>query len=231
MGRRVVEVTAGDLDVLPERCRHCLFWEVGAPRPIESVADGVIPTDELAGDTLVQKTAWWRSQELETGSPGRAVRIDGSVAGWVQFGPPATFARRRAPVPRASDDALFIATLWVEPAERGGGVGRQLIQAVVKEAIHRHVQAVEVYGDRRHRDSACVLPVTWLLHEGFEVHREHPRYPLMRIDVRSVVRWAEPLEQALEHALARLGRRTEPQPAPQRSRTAGTSGRGSGRGA
>ncbi len=218
MGRRVVELGASDLEALPERCRHCLFWEVGAPRPIDHAMDeaGAV-TDELAGDTLVQKTAWWRSQELETGVPGRVVRVDGDVAGWCQFGPPPAFARRRAPVPRASDDALFLATLWVEPEHRGAGIGRQLVRSVVKEAIHRHRQAVEVYGDRRHRDAACVLPVTWLLHEGFEVHREHPRYPLLRLDVRSVARWAEPLEQALEQALAKLGRQPDLEPAPHRS--------------
>lgn len=220
MGRRVADLGAGDLEELPERCRHCLFWEVGAPRPIDIPHDRA-HADELAGDTLVQKTAWWRSQELETGVPGRVVRVDGTAVGWCQFGPPEAFARRRAPVPRASEDALFIATLWVEPAHRGAGLGRQLVQAVVKEAIRRHVHAVEVYGDRRHRDGACVLPVTWLLHEGFEVHREHPRHPLLRLDVRSVARWVEPLEHALEQALAKLRGRPELEPVPGQSRSGG----------
>lgn len=213
VSRRVVELTADDLDVLADRCGRCLFWEFGAPRPIDEAPH----PDELSGDAVIQKTAWWRSQELETGAPGRAVKVDGQVAAWCELGPPAAFTRRRPPVPRASGDALFLATLWVEPAYRGRGYGRLLVQAAAKEALRRDLQGVEAYGDRRHRDAACVLPVTWLLHEGFDVHREHPRYPLLRMDVRSIARWAEPLEHALEQALERLGRRPEPEPAPSRS--------------
>lgn len=218
MSRRVVELTANDLGELADRCRRCLFWEFGAPRPIDDVPQA----DELTGDAVIQKTAWWRSQELETGSPGRVVRIDGNPVAWCEFGPATAFTRRRQPVPRVSDDALFLATLWVEPPHRGRGFGRLLVQAAAKEALRRDLHGVEAYGDRRHRDAACVLPCTWLLHEGFQVHREHPRYPLLRMDVRSIARWAEPLEHALEHALERLGRRPDLEPAPHTSRSNGS---------
>lgn len=208
MARKVVELTSDALDQLPERCRHCLFWELGAPRPIDV-------EDELAGDAAVQKCAWWKSIELEFGPPGRLVRVDGEPAAWCFFGSPSIFAARRAPVPSVSQDSLFLATLWVERPFRGAGLGRLLLHATVKEAIRRDLRAVEAYGDRRHREGACTLPGTWLLHEGFGVQREHPRYPLLRLDVRSLARWAEPIEHALEQALARLGRRVQPEPAPQ----------------
>lgn len=219
--RRVVEVTAGDLERLPDRCRRCLFWELGASRPIDLE---VGEPDEFGGDPSVQKPAWWRAVELgdrpEGGPgtvPGRAVRIDGETAGWCLAAPSGAFAPRRPPVPRPSDDALLLATIWVEPAFRGAGIGRQLVQAVAKEALRTEHRAVEAYGDRRHRDGACVLPGTWLLHEGFEVHREHPRYPLLRLEVDSIARWVEPLGHALEHALGRLARQRRTEPAPQRS--------------
>ncbi len=218
---RVVEVTAGDLERIPGRCRRCLFWELGAPRPI----DGEVgEPDEFAGDPTVQKPAWWRAVELgdRPGGgpgtvPGRAVMIGGETAGWCLAAPSGAFAPRRPPVPRPSDDALLLATLWVEPAFRGRGVGRRLVQAVAKEALRTGHRAVEAYGDRRHREGACVLPGTWLLHEGFEVRREHPRYPLLRLDVDSIARWVEPLEQAVERALGRLARQRRPDPAPERS--------------
>lgn len=216
MSRKVAVLTSDDLEALPDRCQRCLFWELGMPRPI----DLELSEDELAGEPLVQKVAWWRALELETHVPGRVLRVDGEVAGWCLLGPPEAFARRRAPVPRTSDDALFLATLWVEPPFRGGGLGRLLLQHAVKEAIRHERRAVEAYGDRRHRDAACVTPATWLLHEGFAVHREHPRYPLLRLDVRSIARWAEPLEHAIEQALARLARRPERAPAPVPHRTA-----------
>lgn len=212
MSRRVAELTTNALEDLPFQCKRCLFWEFGAARPVDV-------DDELAGDPLVQKAAWWRSLELgevegSPSVPGRTVRVDGQVVGWCLFGPPEAFAPRRAPVPRMSKDALFLATLWVEPPFRGGNLGRMLLHAAIKEALRTHRVAVEAYGDRRHREGTCVLPGTWLLHEGFAVHREHPRYPLLRLDVRNVARVGDTIELAIDAVLAQL-RSRRPEPAPE----------------
>lgn len=209
MSTRLEPLAPELLEGFPERCRECLFWELGRPRPDPRGNGG----DELAGDPFVQKQAWFTAQSLEHGSPGRVLcDADGRVVGYTLFAPPGQFARRRSPVPRASDDALQVATLWVAPHARDHGVGRLLLQGALKEALHRGLAAVEVYGDRRFREHDCVLPVTWLLHEGFVVHREHPRYPLLRLDTRRTVRWAATLEHALEGMLDRV--RPEPDRAP-----------------
>lgn len=221
--RRVAELSCDRIDDLPERCRTCLFWELGAPRALAvGIAGAAVDAeDEMAADPGVQKSAWWRDVELESGPAGRVVRVDGEPVGYALFAPAPAFARRRSPIPSASDDALLLATVWVDPAHRGAGSGRLLVQAAVKEALRLDLHAVEAYGDRRHREGQCVAAATWLLHEGFAVHREHPRYPLLRLDVRTTVRWTEPIEHAVETALGRLGRR----PAPGTVRTAG-GGRG-----
>ncbi len=235
MVRRVFDLTSDGLEALPDRCRSCRFWELGASRPIDVEAhldsggsvhglSGGGPqaqgagTDTTAGgtsdDALVEKCAWWRSVELEFGPSGRAVRVDAEVAAWCLFGPPEVFARRPAHMPRPSSDALLLATVWVERPFRGEGLGPLLLRTVIKEALRRDRRAVEAYGDRRHREAGCLLPVTWLLHEGFAVHREHPRYPLLRLDVHSTVRWSDSIEQMLEQASLRFGRRTQPELSP-----------------
>jgi GNAT superfamily N-acetyltransferase len=207
------------MEALPERCRGCLFWELGTPRPIDRAANG--ESDALVGDPAEQKTSWWRTVEAGEGSTGeparlaRAVRFGEEIAGYALLGAPTAFAPRRAPVPRVSRDALFLATIWISPAFRGQGAARLLLLAAVKEAAQQGRDAVEAYGDRRYRERACVLPCTWLLHEGFVVEREHPRYPLLRLDSRRIARWTEPIEQALGQALGRLG--PEPSPVPQRA--------------
>jgi GNAT superfamily N-acetyltransferase len=209
--RRVRPLDGEAVEHLPGRCRACLFWELGRPRP--DAATMHHEGDELAGDPVVAKQAWCTSQVLAGRPPGRIVRIDDELAGYALFGPVSQFARRRAPVPAASRDALLLATLWVEPAHRKRGVGRLLVQAAIKEALRLGLTAVEAYGDRRWRESDCVLPVTWLLHEGFEVTSEHPRYPLLRIDAKRTARWTEALEHAVEEVLERIPRR-HPSPAP-----------------
>jgi GNAT superfamily N-acetyltransferase len=203
-GRSRVEVlTADRLVRLPDPCRGCLFWETGGPRPID------IPTRTRG--VSAEKLAWWRDRESEDETVlGRIIEVDGGVAAWAMVGPGTMLTRWRRSFPPPGRDALLITTLWVEPEHRGRGLGRLLVRAVLKEALDRDLRGVEAYGDRRPRDGGCVLPGTWLLHVGFAVDREHPRYPLLRIDTRSTVRLLEPLEQMVGHARERLSPRPEP---------------------
>ena len=139
--------------------------------------------------------------------------VDGEVVAYALFGPAGQFPSRPALTPPASDDALLLATVWVSAVHRDGGLGRLLVQASIKDAVRLGLRAVEAYGDRRWMERGCLLPATWLLHEGFEVHREHPRTPLFRLDTRRTLRWSESLEHALEEVLGRLpGRVAAPAP-------------------
>jgi GNAT superfamily N-acetyltransferase len=217
-GRKVCHLAAAELEALPSRCRGCLFWELGSPRPIDRDAHGW-EADRQAHE---RKAAWWRASEfgeLEADAfvPGRVVRVEGETAGWCELGPPRAFARGDLRLPPPSSDALLLTTLRVEPAHRGHGIGKLLIQAAAKEAVRTERRALEAYGDRRHRDDACLIPVTFLLHTGFEVHREHQRYPLLRLDVGRLARIVEEVESAVEHALEVLAPRRVPDAVPQRA--------------
>ncbi len=233
MSRRLRPLTGDDVEQLPLPCRSCLVWELGAASPssrvVTSVGGGAGYASPAGGSSpaaaagdgpsattspsqpQVRKQAWVSAQVQDGHPPGRIVWIDDEVAGYALFAPSRAFAPRRPPVPRASHDALLLATVWVDPFYRESGLGRLLVQAAIKDALRAEAPAVEAYGDRRFIERGCVLPVTWLLHEGFEVHREHPRTPLLRLDVKRTVRWAESLEHALEEVLAALPRR-RPQP-------------------
>lgn len=212
---RHVELLTGDVvEELPEPCRSCLFWELGgawADLRLVRVAGGGGAGGEPAADALVRKEAWVSARVQEGMPPGRVVRVDGEIAAHAVFAPSDGFGRRPWPVPPASSDAVLLAMVWVQPDRRDHGLGRLLLQAAIRDAIRVGARAVEAYGDRRWRDRNCLLPVTWLLHEGFVVHREHPRTPLLRLDVKRTVRWAESLEHAWEEVLERLPRRV---PAP-----------------
>lgn len=211
-----------DLIVLPAGCRGCLFWELGTPAP-DDRAVGVLvgaAREDLPALPAERKRAWVSSRVEDGAPPGRVALVDGEVAGYVLFGSSRTFARRRPPVPVASADAVLLATMWVDPQHRDGGIGRLFVQAAIKEALRLGLTAVESYGDRRFHERSCVLPAMWLLHEGFEVHHEHPRTPLFRLDIRRTVRWAGSLEQALEGVLGHLPRRA-PVPVPERFEPSG----------
>lgn len=196
MSRRVVPLTGEVWEQVAAPCRSCLFWASGE-------RSGTW-TPEAA---LVRKEAWTTALVHQGRAPGRAVLVDGDVVGFIEFVPADQVAPRRSPVPALDPDALVLTTMWIDPGHRTHGLGRVLVQEAVKEALSRHHPAVEALGDRRWRPDQCLLPITWLLHEGFEVAREHPRYPLLRLEVSRTVRWADSLEHAVEEMRDLLPRR------------------------
>ncbi len=221
VGRQASPLTGADVERLPGSCATCLFWELGACCPAPRT--GMIPgwsRIEPPSEPGIRKQAWVSAREQEWGPPGRIVELDGEVIAYALFGPAAAFRVRGPLVPRPDADALLLATAWVRPTEREAGIGRLLLRSAIREAVRRDIDAVEVFGDRRFQERACLLPAFWLLREGFEVRAEHPRTPLLRLEVRRTARWAGSLEHAWEEVLGRI-----PHRAPVRTPVPGALGR------
>lgn len=172
------------------------------------------------------KEAWWQATQLEWGTPGKAIYLDDHLVGYAWFGPSAHFPRARRLGPSVSEDALLLATLWVDQAYRDAGLATILLQSVLRD-VHRHgVRALECYGDRASDavepagpacGAHCVLPEGFLLRTGFTVRHEHHAFPLLRLDLRQTVRWQESVGHALEGVISALSRRERaPAPAPVR---------------
>lgn len=211
MTRRLRDLTLAALDDLPSACRSCVFWEVaGAPRgPMNDRASG-----------RQRKEAWWQATQLDWGTPGKAVYSDGQLIGYASFAP-GTHYPRALRLGGASDDALLLATLWVDPEYRQAGVAKLLLQSILRETHRRGSRALEAYASRSvtgngSGEQRCVLDEEFLLANGFAVVREHPTTPLLRIDLRQTVRWQESLSSALEGVASALSRR-ERVPVPARS--------------
>lgn len=196
MSRRMVNVTLDNLDDVPRRCRQCVFWELdplSGARAIES------------GDADLEKEAWVSATLLEWGSCGKIVYVDGVAVGFVLYAPPAYVPRSTAfPTSPVSPDAVLLMTAHVIPEFAGGGLGRMLIQGLVKEMTRRGVRAVEAFGDLQWAGPACVLPAEHLRAVGFKTIRPHPRYPRLRLEIKSALSWREDVEVALERLLGSM---------------------------
>lgn len=196
MARRLVNVTLDNLADLPRRCRSCVFWELDPVARERATA---------AGDTGLEKEAWISSTLLEWGSCGRILYVDGVVAGYALFAPPAYVPRSVAfPTSPVSADAVLLMTAHVLPDFAGGGLGRVLVQTVAKDLIRRGVRAVECFGDLRWEAPACVLPADYLLAVGFKTARPHPRWPRLRLELKTAASWREDVEVALERLLGSM---------------------------
>ncbi|MEB3370723.1 GNAT family N-acetyltransferase [Saccharopolyspora mangrovi] len=193
MSRRVVGVTLDNLDHLPPKCRRCVYWEL-APHIREQA--------EEFGETELEKEAWVSSVLLEWGSCGRIVYVDGVPAGYAIYAPPAAVPRAASfPTAPVSADAVLLTALKVIPEFEEGGLGRVLVQNVAKDLTRRGVKAVEAFGDLTGEADGCVIPAGFLQQVGFKTVRQHPKWPRMRLELRTAISWKEDVEAALERLL------------------------------
>lgn len=203
MGRRVARLTLDNLSDLPEHSRGCLFWELDP-----------VTRERVRGRECEEKAAWVSEVLREWGSCGRVVYVDECYAGHLIWAPavylPGARSFATAPV---SADAVLLATGYVVPELRGGGLGRVLVQSMAKDLLRRDgVRAVEAFGDTRGQHGACVLPADFLLGVGFATHRPHATHPRMRMELRTTITWREEIEVALSKLRGVVSKRPAPVP-------------------
>ncbi|QUH05664.1 GNAT family N-acetyltransferase [Saccharopolyspora erythraea] len=200
MSRRVVGVTLDNLDHLPKKCRRCVFWEL-APHVREQA--------EEFGETDLEKEAWVSSVLLEWGSCGRIIYVDGVPAGYAMYAPPAAVPRAAAfPTSPVSADAVLMTALRINSEFEQGGLGRVLVQSVAKDLTRRGVKAIEAFGDLQETAGGCVIPAGFLQQVGFKTVRHHPKWPRMRLELRTAISWKEDVEAALERLLSSVSVKT-----------------------
>ena len=226
MARRVARLTLDTLADLPEEARSCVQWE------LDPVRRHRLPDRESA---VTEKEAWVSGVLLDWGSCGRVVYVDDRPAGFVIYAPPAYLVGSASmPTAPVSDDAVQLAAAGVFEPYTGAGLGRLLMQEMVKDLLGRGgIRAVEAFGSTSGRprrplsglattlaggitgvssDHECLLPAEFLQRVGFKTQRAHPRNPRMRLELKSVVTWREEVEAALERLLGAVRPSRVPRP-------------------
>lgn len=222
VSRRLENLTLDNLGDLPARCRRCIVWELDPVAAKAAVG---------CGNRELEKEAWLSATLLEWGSCGKIVYVDSVPAGYALFGPPALVPRSRAfPTSPVAADAALLVAVYVQPEFAGAGLGRVLVQTVVKELARRDIKAVEAFGDLRaggtegpsgpgaevieapspadqmRSGGSCVVPAEFLLSVGFKTVRPHHRFPRLRLDVKNAISWREDVEVALERLIGTMNR-------------------------
>lgn len=182
-------LTLDNVDDLPSPCGGCVFWEAGQ-----------------RADDAAKKADWLSAVLLDWGSCGRILYVDGRAAGYATYAPTDYVAgAARLAASEVSPDAVLLMAARVKPEFAAAGLGRILMQAVVKDVMSRRgVRAVEAFGDVQGRQLECLLPVDFLTAVGFRTVHQHPRYPRLRLDLRSVLSWRTDMEEALERWLGAI---------------------------
>jgi hypothetical protein len=183
-------------------CAPCTFWQTV---PNNGHGD---PADPLA-----LLAAWVESVTTDWGPPGRVAYVDGRPVGHVVVAP-ARLVPRLAAFPTSPSDPSTLMLVTAVTADASGGadlagrVGKglrkALVQAAAKEALRHRARSLDVIAARplavdRHD---CVLEARVLEDAGFRVERDHPSYPRLRIDLRTLVTIRDEAAEAVRRALA-----------------------------
>jgi len=210
MSRRLVSLTLDTLEDLPTRCRQCVFWELDPVSAERACANG---------DPGLEKEAWVSQTLLEWGSCGKLIYVDGMPAGFTLYSPPAYVPRSMAfPTSPISADAVLLMSAHVVPSFAGGGLGRMLVQGVARDVAKRGIRAIEAFGDAKfgeepNETSGCLAPADFFLAVGFKTVRPHPRFPRVRLELRTALSWKSDVEYALERLLGSMSPETILRPA------------------
>lgn len=183
--------------LLPECCRGCGWWQgcdEGWPKPA-SAED------------------WRRTAEEIFGRWGKLALGDGSLLGWVQFGPAGLFSRSRelACGPVDGDAILLACSLAAGPAQEP--VRKSLVLAVIAELEQQRVGAIEAFCSKIPGENGdCrLMEQEFLKSCGFYPVRSSRSLRLMRLELAG----AQPV--AVMRRKSRLGilkRLKNPAPTP-----------------
>jgi GNAT superfamily N-acetyltransferase len=191
MARRLRPLTAARVADLPLVCGDCAFWD--ADLATLGACGGASETDRLR--------AWVREVSDDWGDCGRIVYVDGQAVGFARYAPARYFPQTsRMPAGAPSPDAVVLACLHVSADVRDAGLGKVLVQAVLRDVVSRGERAIEAYGAAAEldRERSPLMSVESLIKQGFTVIRPHSRFPLMRLELRTLAAWTESIETVLE---------------------------------
>ena len=177
-------------------CAPCTFWQT-------------VPRNGHSGpsDPLELLAEWVETVTADWGPPGRIAYVDGTPAGHVVLAPARHVARLAAfPTSPQDPSTLMLVTAVTRPECAGRGLRKALVQSAAKDALRHRTRSLEAVAARplavsRH---TCVLDVAFLEKVGFRVERDHPAYPRLRIDLRTVVTLRDGAAAAIVRALDRV---------------------------
>jgi len=169
MGLHAVDLDLDNLYLCPKEWLGSVFWE--------------LPDIDPAIDPAFHKEEWFSSTLLEWGPCGKLLVDGDEVRGVAQYGPATLFAGLgKFPWVRISPDAIFLPYCFVTEGHRNRGLGAELVRTVARDLVDRGYRAIESVADRSW-DGTWVLPDGFLGACRFAVIRDHPRYPVMRLDL------------------------------------------------
>jgi len=192
MNRKLRPINGSDFDRLPVGCSACAFWESGGER--ERRCSSVCDADA--------QRAWYRRVTDEWGICGKVAFEDDEVLGFVKYAPSGYFPQAATFAAAPEDPSVpLLACLHIAPDALHRGLGTLLLRSCMSDLVARGERRLEAFAYTDTGASIETMPMLglpFLLRNGFTVVRPDPRYPLMRLELKSLVAWQDSLEAMLD---------------------------------
>ncbi len=191
----VRHIKINELEGLEIKCAHCSFWFNCARGNLVAGSNS-----KNIIDFLKSKIYAGTSEGKDNKGIKRFCRYGGRVLGAfddnncigvLMYGKHYLFPRIRSfKVYPPDSDSLFIGCIYVKSGYRDIGIGQRLLMSVERELLKKGVKSVEIIGQRNfeinhHRE---LVPVKFLIKNGFYIHKNDYKYPLLRLDLGSIVK-------------------------------------------
>ncbi len=145
---------------------------------------------------------WYAAVAEDWGECGRVAAENEHILGFIKYAPGKWLPQTRhfpAGVPGDGSEPV-LACIHIRDDARRHGLGRVLLQAALRDLTLRGERVVYAYaatgsGDVTYRP---LIGVDFLIRHGFTVAAAHPEYPLLKLDLRSLVSITENLEAVLQ---------------------------------
>jgi len=91
--------------------------------------------------------------------------------------------------------SIFLGCIFVEPLQRGFGIEKQLLMELEKDLLRKNIRSIETIGKRLNDDfdegefeNSPLVSFKFLLNNGFHLKKNDKYYPLLRLDLKSIVK-------------------------------------------
>ncbi len=189
--RRLRPLTVAHLNNLPGPCEGCVFWETPDPHEVRcgSACDP-------------ERARQWHSTVLrEWGACGLVAFENDEVLGFIKYAPPAYLPQiANLPGRLPESRCVVLACMHIRDDARQHGLGTLLLRAALRDLVMRGERTVFACGVETTADMTAqpMIGVDFLLRNGFNIAHPHPSYPLLRLDLKSLVAWTENIEAVLD---------------------------------
>ncbi|MBM3706602.1 MAG: GNAT family N-acetyltransferase [Actinobacteria bacterium] len=195
----IKDLTCEKVDSISLKCLNCTFWtDANNLNLLDDVNTGVTLWELLRNKFFELKSSRNKKKFLyffsANGGTVKAAFSSKKCIGILVAGRYYLFPKLKLFSFYPPDtDSIFLGCLFVLPEYRNLGVGKRLLISLEKDLIKNKVGAIETVGKRLNDDmdiedyvSSPIIPVKFLIKNGFYIKQNARTYPLLRLDLSAI---------------------------------------------